>query len=690
LNKKPTQEDIKNAKELLELEKELAGIRAETLEDQRSIANALQDSVAALKFERTERNEIRSISKQISRIASEAYAISVDDLGVQKNIANVQKQQATLQQKLNILANIRSDLESKSGQEYEALLQNLSAQEDSIKAINAGLDKTLKESTKISKNFAVKSFSVTEDIVGAIPGLRQFKGTFAEASGSAREIVSSGKGSAKAFAVGAKSIGKAAVAALPLLVLTEVITALLKLDKGAGEIGKQLGISYQQSTALQSSLTKTASVSEDIFVTTENLRKSFLAINSALGLRATIDAETLKTQTLLTERAGYSVEAATQISTLAAATNQSSEELTTEFLGQAAALNAQEGLMLSEKQLLDSINKLSGQTLATFGAQSEELAKSVFAAAKLGLELQQVEKIADGFLDIESSISKEFEAEVLLGRQLNFERARLFALQNDLAGVANELTKQGITQESFAKMNRIQQEAAASALNMSTDEMGNMLIEQKAIAAMSGVEGKTAQERFNNLVKEVGLTEAKKQLGDETLANQMASVSTQEQFNQIISKLRETFVQIVTPLMPLLSLVGSLAAGIARILSWIPLELLAGLIGFAVGGPVGAAIGVGAALTARATGDAILPASGGPVVSTMEGGLFQGTSNDDVLMGPGLARGGRNQGLSKEDINAIALAVRDGASSAQINLDGGRVSNRIQPPLAMNTRKYSV
>ena len=74
----------------------------------------------------------------------------------------------------------------------------------------------------------------------------------------------------------------------------------------------------------------------------------------------------------------------------------------------------------------------------------------------------------------------------------------------------------------------------------------------------------------------------------------------------------------------------------------------------------------------------------------MEGGIFQGTSNDDVLMGPGIARGGRNQGLSKGDIDLIANAVKQGASGAQINLDGARVSNRIQPPLAVNTRKYSV
>ena len=106
-----------------------------------------------------------------------------------------------------------------------------------------------------------------------------------------------------------------------------------------------------------------------------------------------------------------------------------------------------------------------------------------------------------------------------------------------------------------------------------------------------------------------------------------------------------------------------------------------------------ALVGAGIAAASKAatkTGDAILPASGGPIVSTMEGGIFQGTRYDDVLMGPGLARGGRNQGLSKGDIDLIANAVKQGASGAQINLDGARVSNRIQPPLAVNTRKYSV
>ncbi len=130
------------------------------------------------------------------------------------------------------------------------------------------------------------------------------------------------------------------------------------------------------------------------------------------------------------------------------------------------------------------------------------------------------------------------------------------------------------------------------------------------------------------------------------------------------------------------------AAGAGALKSFLsPAGLLVSLAALAL---VAGAIGAAAKSSREKVGDAILPASGGPNVSTMEGGIFQGTKNDDVLMGPGLARGGRNQGLSKGDIDLIANAVKQGASGAQINLDGARVSNRIQPPLAVNTRKYSV
>ena len=115
-----------------------------------------------------------------------------------------------------------------------------------------------------------------------------------------------------------------------------------------------------------------------------------------------------------------------------------------------------------------------------------------------------------------------------------------------------------------------------------------------------------------------------------------------------------------------------------------------GLLGPLLAGGVAALAVTGIKAALKNVGDAIIPAGRGPIISTREGGLIQGTANDDIIMAPGIARGGRNAGLSQADITAIAKAVRDGASQAQINLDGGRVSNRLQPSLAVNTRKYSI
>ena len=68
-------------------------------------------------------------------------------------------------------------------------------------------------------------------------------------------------------------------------------------------------------------------------------------------------------------------------------------------------------------------------------------------------------------------------------------------------------------------------------------------------------------------------------------------------------------------------------------------------------------------------------------------GSIQLNNDDTVIAGTRL---GRNAGLSRGDIKAIASAVRDGASQANINLDGDRVSSRLQVPNVLNQRQYSI
>ena len=687
-----SQEELDRLKEIRELERELAGIRSETLNDVRDMSNFLSDSASSLKLEVAERNQIRSIARQINKVAQESYTISLNELGTSQNLAKIQKDREGLENKIISLNQLKNKLIEDGGENQIEISNNIEKQVESTQKLLAELKEVEDESADIKNNLGVKGFAVTEDIVGAIPGLRQFKGTFSDAADAARGIAASGGSAAQAFAAGAKSISKAAVAALPLFVFTELVKAFIQLDNSSGKIAKNLGISYNQASAINREFTGIAATSGNIFVTTQNLGEAFVSINDTLGTNGVISEDLLVTQTELVKQAGYSVEAATQLATLSLATGQSSKDITTEFLGQVKALNLQNNLAINEKTLLESIAKTSKGTLATFSAQPEALAKAAFEAKKLGLELAEVEKIADGLLDIEQSLTAEFEAEVITGKQLNLERARFFALTNDLAGVSKELAAQDITRASFAKANRIEQDAIAASLGMSRDQMGEMLLEQEALTKLSGIEGVNAQERFNNLVKEVGLEEAKKKLGDETLANQLASVNTQEKFAQVVSKLQEVFVQVVSPLMPLLSLAGKIISFIAPILP--TLTALAGLL---TGNPFLVAAG-GAAIYSQIQGvdDGMAPASKGPFTITDSFGATAITAKGDSLaVSPNITRDGRNDNATIDYdklADAIAKGAEKGTARATVvtNLDGDRVSTRLQPSLAVNTRRYSV
>ena len=82
-----------------------------------------------------------------------------------------------------------------------------------------------------------------------------------------------------------------------------------------------------------------------------------------------------------------------------------------------------------------------------------------------------------------------------------------------------------------------------------------------------------AKEKYDNLVKQVGVEEAKKRLGNEALANQMQQQSVQERFTQTIEKLKEVFVSLLSPLMPVFDVLADIMGVVGPI---------AGILGQAV------------------------------------------------------------------------------------------------------------
>jgi hypothetical protein len=358
---------------------------------------------------------------------------------------------------------------------------------------------------------------------------------------------------------GLKSIGSSFISNLkdPLTIstflITEMVTALVNGDKATGELAKGMNMTYGEALNTRRELGNMAALSGDVALNTRGLQETHMAIGKSLGSNAMVNEADLITMTKMREMAGYTNEELADLNKLSSVNGKSVEQTAKDILGGAEAYASRNKLVVNEKDVLKEVTKASASLKLSLGGSGDALAIAVVKSKQFGLNLEQASKISEGLLSFESSIENELSAELLLGKNLNFESARQLALNNDIAGAAEEIAKQVGTSADFANMNAIQQEAIAKAAGLTKNELAQSLMDREALANLSGVEGDNAQEKFNNLVKQVGMEEAKKQLGDEALANQYEQQSVQDRFAQATEKLREIFIQIAEPVLAIIS-----------------------------------------------------------------------------------------------------------------------------------------
>ena len=133
----------------------------------------------------------------------------------------------------------------------------------------------------------------------------------------------------------------------------------------------------------------------------------------------------------------------------------------------------------------------STETFAKFASDGgDELARAAIEARKLGLNLGTVDKIAESLLDFESSIEKQLEAQVLLGRSLNLDRARQLALSGDLEGVLAEVKEQVGGAAEFAKLDVMQRKALAASVGLEVSELSKLAAGEDAVKQAQEDRGK--------------------------------------------------------------------------------------------------------------------------------------------------------------------------------------------------------
>jgi hypothetical protein len=404
---------------------------------------------------------------------------------------------------------------------------------------------------------------------------------------------------------------------------------------GASTNAKRLGMDVKDVADVVKELTTNFGVGRDEAV---DLSNKILDTSMALGISV---SETTKLVGALTQIAGLSFETA----------NNFSKQVGLLAQAEGAAPNA---------ILKDLAN--SAEVIAKFtGATPDNLAKAAIQANKLGLQLKDIAGTAEGLLNFQDSLNKEIEASILLGRNVNLQKARELALSGDMEGLAIEITKQVGSQAEFEKMNVFQRKALAASLGMNEQQLAKIVSNQDKVASLGD---KIAQQKsFEELVGREGLDNISKIVNDfKTIGANLVNT-----IGPAISFIAGGIAKFTSFLSQSPLLIKSITAALSILAAKSIMSAIGAIFtGLGTLGLIGIPLAMGAIAmmktevsSAKKVGDLFMGGQG-PILTTPQGQQFEGSVRDEVLMAPGISNMVNNGGgMSKQDMEqAVAGGVR--------------------------------
>ena len=534
-------ENLGPSKDTLDLAKALQQILDQNLDINRQNTAAIKDSVSIARDLSTEyavTNEQQLKINQANRMSSTLNAdinakIFERSEGLRKSV--------TIQKDISLSEDIRKKLSVERGEiqkkqmaavkagkfDEAAILKDINlglmAQMDLQGDVKKALDEELSRRIEIEKKLGLtgklmKGITKIPIIGNLIDGEK--------AMDAMEEAASKGAGSVKTMMVGLKSaLTDIKDAALdPLTIAIAAIKAGLTFDKQLTDLQKGMGVSREEATGLRNEMSIAAASSGDMAINAERMLKTFSMLQGQLGIAASFSTQMTTDATVLSEKVGLSDKATANFAKSSIVVGKSIDEQYKGSLGIVSSIRAATGVAIPFKETLEKAANVGGQIRAQMGGSLEEITKAVATASALGMELEQVAASGNSMLNFQSSIESELEAELLTGKELNLEKARLLALTGDYEGLAKEISKEAGNFTEFSKMNVLQQNALAKSFGMSSNEMSDMLMNQEMM-------GKSA--------------ETLRAEGKNDLADRMEARNVEEQMADAVMKLKGVFVDLV-------------------------------------------------------------------------------------------------------------------------------------------------
>lgn len=330
----------------------------------------------------------------------------------------------------------------------------------------------------------------------------------------------------------------------------ELINLGQKLAGQTADIGKNFQGLGSESAAVAQNLREIAA--DDPFLSVDEAISSFTELNNLAGTQVQLTAEEIKLQKQLAHDLGLGSEQAAELYRLSVLTGGSFRDVADGIGAQVSSLNQANNLSLNQTKIMADVLKLSSKVRFNLASNPKALTEAVYQARRLGLSLDEIQGAAESTLEFESSIEKQLNAQLVLGKSFNLEKYREAALAGDSLGQTKELSRLIKESGNDLKGNVIKQRAFADMLGISVDQVTSAIEQNKLLEGISkkGITDRAKAQQALQVLINKGYTQeqAFQKLSKDNLDTIIASKEQSEVGKRALEDLKDIVTAEFAPL----------------------------------------------------------------------------------------------------------------------------------------------
>jgi hypothetical protein len=333
--------------------------------------------------------------------------------------------------------------------------------------------------------------------------------------------------------------------------------------------------------------------------------------------------------------------------------------------------------------LVEGLGKLDASTASTFGQMPKNISLALLKTKQLGIELNKVTGIGEGFLDIETAIANEIEFQILSGEEL---------LTQDGKSLANEAAKAALAQDANAladifvgfvkdygetiQKNPLLQKQAADMFNMGKDDLLEAIAQYNTVGAQSL---KIFNTQLDDIPKVVDAFDEAAKAEDQRSTDQRELDNSEIQYTKNINKDQVTEIKKTSKAIGGLNKTFNADAEKMAKIADTPIirDVYAGAktAGFVKSGYEEIAGGQGREMPkAEPKNDLFIPAGGVGTVISGPYGSFAMNPGDDILAMPNIRQATAGGG---SDASALIAALQGMSFHVTNVFDGDKIQSNL-------------